>query len=548
MRLAILSNVNLDMLSGLLKKEYEVFLPEGYGGWVTYALGRREDMAAFGADCIFLLLDGAALMRGLSEGEYEEAMDKTLQYIRGLADNYEQSLLFVSTLDFLPERVAAGDAADAGLLAAALWERKLAVLLAENLRIHRFPLRELIAGCGRSRFYSRKFWYMGSIPYDMQGLHLLAEEIGKCLSRVKRARCKVLVTDLDNTLWGGVIGEDGVEGIVLDGAHQGAVYQDAQRQLLRMKEQGVLLAVASKNNREDVCAAFAHPQMLLKEEDFAVISCNWEPKAENIAKMANELNLGLDAFVFLDDNEAEREAVRIALPQVNIAGFPTDMTGYADFLAELYETYFFQWRTTGEDREKTGQYRAERMRKEQKEAAVSYEDYLRSLGTKIRIAEVTEPLKERALQLMNKTNQFNTQTLRMEAPELEAYLKSGGRLLLAEVADRYGSSGWTAEFLYHREDDTVTVDNFLMSCRIMGRQIEHAIVDDILQRLRGQGVRAVQAFYKRTAKNKPVEQLWQQFGFAQTNATEDGASFVLKLADYKAPPQTGIHSVIWEAV
>ena len=267
MRLAILSNVNLDMLSGLLKKEYEVFLPEGYGGWVTYALGRREDMAAFGADCIFLLLDGAALMRGLSEGEYEEAMDKTLQYIRGLADNYEQSLLFVSTLDFLPERVAAGDAADAGLLAAALWERKLAVLLAENLRIHRFPLRELIAGCGRSRFYSRKFWYMGSIPYDMQGLHLLAEEIGKCLSRVKRARCKVLVTDLDNTLWGGVIGEDGVEGIVLDGAHQGAVYQDAQRQLLRMKEQGVLLAVASKNNREDVCAACAHPQMLLKEED-----------------------------------------------------------------------------------------------------------------------------------------------------------------------------------------------------------------------------------------------------------------------------------------
>ncbi len=546
MRLAILSNVNLDMLSGLLKKEYEVFLPEGYGGWVTYALNQREDMAAFGADCIFLLLDGAELVRGLKKEQYEDAFDSALEYIRGLPAHYEKSLLFVSTLDIMPERVAAGDAADGGLLAAALWEQKLGALLAENHRIHRFPLAELIADYGRSRFYSRKFWYMGSIPYDMQALHLLAQEIRTCLSKVGRARCKVLVTDLDNTLWGGVIGEDGAEGIALGSAHQGAVYQDAQRQLLRMKEQGVLLAVASKNNRDDVDAAFAHPQMILKEEDFAVIACNWEPKAENIAKMAKELNLGLDAFVFLDDNEAEREAVRIALPQVNVAGFPTDMTGYADFLAALYESYFFQWRTTGEDLEKTSQYRAERLRREQKEAAVSYEDYLRSLRIKIRIAGVTQTRKERALQLMNKTNQFNTQTLRMEAPEMEAYLKGGGRLLLAEVSDKYGSSGWTAEFLYHREDHTVMVDNFLMSCRIMGRQIEHAIVDHILRRLREQGVEVVQAAYKRSAKNKPVEQLWQQFGFAQTQETEGCVRFELKLADYIAPPQAGIHSVIWE--
>lgn len=546
MKLAILSNVNLDMLSGLLKKEYEIFQTEGYGGWATYALQKNEALENFSPECIFLLLDGTNLLRGLSPEQCGEEIARTMQYVRQLAANYEKSLLFVSTLDVRTEQVAAKDDPDRGLYVSALWEQELEQLTLEQTRVHRFPLRELIADYGRRQFYSDKFWYMGSIPYDMKALHELAGEIKKYLSHIGETRCKVLVTDLDNTLWGGVIGEDGPEGIVLDSAHQGAVYQDAQRQLKRMKEQGVLLAIASKNNKEDAYAAFSHPHMILKEEDFAAIACSWEPKSENIKKMADELNLGLDAFVFLDDNEAEREEVKIALPEVRVPEFPKDMTRYAEFLGGLYDTYFFQWHLTGEDKEKTGQYQAERRRKEQQAAAVSYEDYLKSLETKIRITNVEEELKERALQLMNKTNQFNTQTLRMEAPDLEQYLKSGGHLLMAEVADKYGNSGWTAEFLYHREKETAVVDNFLMSCRIMGRRIEYAIVEEIIKQLQKEGIRTLTAAYIKTAKNKPVEQLWQQCGFVETGKTEDGVTFALDVSNYKTSEKTGIHDVIWE--
>lgn len=551
MRISILSNVNLDMLSGILKKENEIFQTDGYGKWITYALNRDERLAAFAPECLFLLLDGNALLESCSDFESgADELERTCRYVKKLAENYPDSYLAVSTIDIRPKRISAGDAPDVSLHLSVYWEKLLEQLTEELPRVHRLELRQLIENCGRNNFYSRKFWYMGSIPYDMKALHMLAGEISHVIARLKRTPKKVLVLDLDNTLWGGVIGEDGPEGIVLDSAHEGAIYQDAQKEIKKMQTQGVLLAIASKNNEADAWEAFSgNPHMILKKEDFAAVRMNWEPKSENIKQMAKELNLGADAFVFVDDNEAEREAMKIQLPEVTVAEFPSDLTQLSDTMCRIYETYFAPFRLTEEDREKTRQYQAEKKRKEEQNTAVSYEDYLKSLETKIRLCKLNPDLKERAVQLMNKTNQFNTCTLRMDGLELEHYIKQQGNLILAEVSDKYGSSGWVAEFFYHVEGTTAVVDNFLMSCRVMGRKIEDAVLAAILGRLSEQGICGVTAYYKKTAKNKPVEELWDSLGFEKIEDGTEEKTYHMNLdaADAAEKLQaSSIHTVIWE--
>lgn len=550
MRISILSNVNLDMLSGLLKKENEIFQPDGYGEWVTYALRPDEHMVEFGPECIILLLEGNELLKNCVDTEERRAeLNQVKAYVERLAENYKDSYLLVSTIDVRNERIRGRDAKNDGLAASAYWDNLLLQLAEDYGNLHRFELRSLIEDYGRNNFYSNKFWYMGSIPYDMKALHVLAAELQKTLGKLKPVRRKVLVLDLDNTLWGGVIGEDGIEGIQLDSAHQGAIYQDAQREIKKMQQQGVLLAIASKNNMEDVKAVLnEHPHMVLKESDFVAIYADWNPKWENIKKMALELNLGLDAFVFVDDNEAEREGMKINAPEVAVVDFPADVTTLASCMRQVYEDYFWSWKLTEEDREKTVQYQQEKKRKEDKNAAVSYEEYLKSLETKIRLAEVSEETKNRAVQLMNKTNQFNVCTLRMDEPELERYLgENQGHLLLAEVSDKYGNSGWVAEFLYHMEGQTAVVDNFLMSCRVMGRCIEDAIVVAILDRLMEHGVTEVRATYKKTAKNKPVEELWDKLGFTCTSVNEEQKEYTLSLEDYnQGEKREALHTVLWD--
>jgi len=550
MRISVLSNVNLDMLSGLLKKEHEIFQTEGYGGWITYALQPDARLLAFAPECMILLLEGSELLGKCASWEAaQEELAQTEVYVKKLAECYPGSYLFVSTIDVRQERIRERDGADFGLRASAAWDDMLTRLAQENDRIHRLELRDFIENYGRRLFYSPKFWYMGSIPYEMKALHALAGEIGRTIKKLKIVRKKVLVLDLDNTLWGGVIGEDGVEGICLDVAHQGAIYRDAQREIKKMQKQGVLVAIASKNNIEDVRAVFQeHPHMILKEDDFAAIYADWNPKWDNVKRMAEELNLSLDAFVFVDDNEAEREGMKIHAPQVAVVDFPSDITMLADCMRDIYEEYFWNFRLTKEDQEKTMQYRQEKLRRDEQQAAASYEEYLKSLQTTIRLAEVTEEMKARAVQLMNKTNQFNVCTLRMDEPQLDKYqTQQNGRILMAEVSDKYGSSGWVAEFLYHIDKTTAVVDNFLMSCRVMGRCIENAIVEEILGKLFAQGVTKVRAFYHKTAKNQPVEQLWDKLGFVCVREVETGKEYALTLQEYKQRDKKEVlHAVVWE--
>lgn len=538
------------MLSGLLKKKNEVFQPDGYGEWITYALRPDEHMLQFDPECIILLLDGNELVKKCDNLEEQKLeLKQAGEYIAKLAQIYKNSYLLVSTIDLNEELIRVRDTNESRLEIFVYWEQVLSELTAQYENMHRFELRNLIENYGRNSFYSKKFWYMGSIPYDMKALHVLADEIQKNIERLRVIRRKVLVLDLDNTLWGGVIGEDGIGGIQLDSTHEGAIYQDAQREIKKIQQMGVLLAIASKNNMEDVQKVFReHPQMILKESDFVSMYVNWKPKWENIRQMASDLNLGLDSFVFLDDNEAEREGMKFHVPEVEVVDFPQDITMLSDCIQQVYENYFWSWKLTEEDRDKTTQYRQEKEREENKKNAVSYEEYLKLLDTKIQIADISEETKARAVQLMNKTNQFNVCTIRMDELELQKYLEEKkGHLLMAEVSDKYGNSGWVAEFLYHIEGTTALIDNFLMSCRVMGRCIEEAITYAVFDKLFTDGISEIWADYVKTAKNKPVEELWDKLGFVCVEKSEDRKKYRLTSDQYKKENKKDrIHTVIWK--
>lgn len=516
MKYAILSNVNLDMFIAEAAKTHEVFSPSGYGQWISYALQKNEELLSFAPSIVFLIIDGNALMETYSDYTTgAEEIETCFSYIRKLAENYPYSTIAVSNIDVRRQRIYPTADENVELLWEAEWTKCLAAA-AKTQNVIPFDLKSIIETEGRKNFYSEKLWYTGSIPYGLKSFKPLLSAMTEFAERLTAVRKKVLVLDLDNTLWGGVAGEDGANGVVLGQALIGAAYRDAQKRIKEIAATGVLLAIASKNNIEDVRAVFRdNPHMVLKEEDFVSIKANWEPKYINIRDMASELNLGLDSFVFLDDNEVEREAVRANLPQVTVADFPRDVAKLPETVRGIYEKYFWCARETDEDKAKTRQYHEEANRKKELESAASIDDYIRSLNIKVTINKVREDQFERTVQLLNKTNQFNTNTVRMDMAQFLKYVEDeSNSVYVANVSDKYGDSGLVAIMLTNRSGETLCIENFLMSCRVMGRQIEDSIVFAVEKQAEACGIKKIMSSYKATAKNKPVEKLWDRLGFA----------------------------------
>ena len=237
-----------------------------------------------------------------------------------------------------------------------LWSAALQQLTEKHSNVRIFPYRRIIEHQGEEKAFSLKMWYMGKVLLGMETQSLLAEKILQQAELEDRTPKKVLVLDLDNTLWGGLAGEADHTPVLLSEDHSGLAYKNLQRVIKLMQEQGVLLAIASKNNEEDAMEILEHhPHMLLRPEDFAARRINWDPKPDNIRKMAEELNLGTDSFVFFDDSEAEREMVRQMLPEVTVPDFPARPEELAPCMAKIYEEYFARAVITKEDREKTAQ-------------------------------------------------------------------------------------------------------------------------------------------------------------------------------------------------
>jgi len=455
----------------------------------------------------------------LSAESVEAAIDGYVERLAGLLRTVrERSTAQVMLWNQPPLRRLGAGLADASLErsqqhAIAEVNRRLARVTSSISNTVLFDAARIATELGTKQWNDLKLQVLARIP--LSGAAQLA--IGKHLARTMRAMrqpaCKCLVLDLDNTLWGGVLGEDGVAGISLGEHHPGNVYKVFQHVLRTYRDRGVLLAIASKNNEADVAEVFAtHADMVLRREDFAATQIHWNDKASSLRAIAKELNIGVDALAFFDDSAIERAWVREQLPEVTVIDVPADPLRYVDALDE--SKAFDQLVVTAEDRVRTAQYRNEAGRRELEHSAGSLEEFLRALQMKIVIGRIDGTTMPRAVQLLSKTNQFNVTTRRHTEGDLAELLAGDGAIgLWMRVSDRYGDSGLVGLGVAVREDTEYRLDSFLMSCRVLGRNAEHALLHAIVKRARQHGAKTLLGEFIPTKKNAPAVGFFTDAGF-----------------------------------
>ena len=344
---------------------------------------------------------------------------------------------------------------------------------------------------------------------------------------LKRKKCIVL--DLDNTLWDGVLGEDGISGIKIGGDYPGKAFAFFQKSLLQLSKAGVILTVCSKNNEEDVLEAWEkNPFMVLKKEHFAAYRINWMDKATNIKELADELNIGLDSFVFIDDNPTERELIKQALPMVEVPDFPSQPYELPVFFKDVVEKYFRVYSVTSEDKKKTEQYKANAQRAQAQRGFVDFDAFLESLNIQITIESANEFNIPRIAQMTQKTNQFNLTTRRYTDADVRSFLQNGWKIWCIGVADKFGDNGITGCIMVNGD----TIDTFLLSCRILGKGIEDAFIKKTLGLLKENGIVTVKATFIPTAKNAQVADFYDRCGFVCLSENADGSkAYLLNLSE-----------------
>lgn len=334
---------------------------------------------------------------------------------------------------------------------------------------------------------------------------------------LKRKKC--LVLDLDNTLWGGVLGEEGIEGIQIGGDYPGKAFLYWQEALQQLAKNGVILAICSKNNEQDVLEVWEkNPFILLKKDAFSAYRINWQDKATNIKELADELNIGLDSFVFVDDNPTERELVKQVLPMVAIPDFPEQPYMFPEFFKQLVEDYFKVYSVTDEDRKKTEQYKANVARANAQASFADFDKFLESLDIQITIEPANEFNIQRIAQMTQKTNQFNLTTKRYTDADVKGFVKSGWKIWCISVADKFGNNGITGCVMVNGNE----IDTFLLSCRILGKGIEIAFAKKIMALLLKCGDDVLTAKYLPTAKNAQVKDFYEKCGFTCVGEDELG--------------------------
>lgn len=364
-----------------------------------------------------------------------------------------------------------------------------------------------------------KYYYLSQMIYNPKIADAFEQWFVRKLRAIESKRKKCLVLDLDNTLWGGILGEDGIGGIKLGGAYPGNAFSDFQQNLLQASNNGVILTVCSKNNEEDVFEAWEkHADMILRKGNFSTWKINWRDKATNIFELSKDLNIGLDSMVVIDDSPAERELVKVQLPDVEVPDFPKQPYLLRDFYTTIYEDYFQIYTLTKEDKVKTSQYKASFERKSYQTNFRNLDEYIRCLDIKLEIRQATEIDLARVSQMTQKTNQFNLTTKRYTEDQIASFIEGGDLIYCLLVKDKFGDSGMTglAIIKVNEENKTAEIDSCLLSCRILGRQIENTFLAVVLKNVQQKGISRIFAKYIETLKNKQTEDFYSNNGFVLT--------------------------------
>jgi FkbH-like protein len=542
-RIALLSSYVLDSLVPFLDVECRQagVVPEFYVGPFNQVsqeiMNNGSGLYAFAPDIVFLALDLEDVFPTVREVPSAHDLARGRAEIRDRIMSLTRELRARSEALIVVHEMVLSVRAPYGILdncrgdSVLRWvedvNRDLADALAAQGHALLLPLRQVLARAGTDQGQSRKLQYMARMRHGDATLSALARESMRYIKPLKGLTRKCVVVDLDGTLWGGVVGEDGPDGIALGPTAPGVEYVDFQQALLNLTRRGILLAVCSKNNHDDVLPVLReHKHMVLREEHFSAMRINWRSKAENLAEIANELNIGLDALVFIDDNPIERELVRQMLPEVLTVELPRDAAQYRLTLEELSD--FELLVLTREDELRVGQYAANRGRQALERSSGSLEEYLHSLEIRVDIAPAAPAHVPRLVQLFNKTNQFNTTTRRYQTPDVERFITSPGhRVWVLEASDRFGQHGLVGAAVVRQADTGWIVDSMLLSCRAMGLAVETALLARVAETARTHDIDRLVGEFIPTAKNGPSADVFQRHGFRLEGETDAGQVWVL---------------------
>lgn len=518
-----------------------VFYQSEYNQYWVDVMFSKEELLAFSPDVIYVHTTQKNIICGKSFFSTKEEIETTFQKVEEYFTTFWDKLrdtfscpVIQNNFELPPHRLMGNQDAVFGI--SALIARMNVTLSLYASQVDSFyvqDLQYLSADFGLSRWHDLKAWSLYKYALSLEAIPHLASNLSKIIGAIYGKSKKALVLDLDNTLWGGVVGDDGVDQLKLGSeTGEGEIFLGFQAYLKSLQERGVLLSIASKNEIENALVGLNHPESLLKPDDFLSIQANWNSKDENIRKIAEDLNLGLDSFVFVDDNPAERTLITQNIPSVSVV----DTDKSSEFITYLDRSGYFEVTgVTAEDRARQSMYQQNQKREVLAKTTGNYEDYLKSLEMVAEISSFSSVYLERIAQLCNKTNQFNLTTKRYTRELLEELSEEEGCLTLyGRLSDCFGDNGLVTVVLGKVEGNRLFIELWLMSCRVLKRNLEFAMMDVLVKKAREKGMTELVGTYLPTAKNKMVADFYKEMGFSWVeDISEGGSVWALSLDGYQ---------------
>lgn len=523
---AVFSNYVLDLQVG------------GYGSYADELLNPHSALAKFEPDLVFIILDLDDIAGRLPdvcadgvgtnvEAELEESLTRMEQLLKSFRVGNSARLVLQGCV--VPDLTSLGDVGDSNLslsLVSAVLRlnEKLAALCRTIPDCVFFDVDRLAARYGRAQWRDSRMFLASRLSVSADCFAPYARGLIRSASSLFRAPRKVLCTDLDNTLWGGILGEDGADGIVTGSTFPGNCYLEYQRYLKQLSSRGILLAITSKNNEADVREAFhaRSADLALSLDNFVALKINWNDKAQSLRELAQELSLGLDSFVFVDDNPIECEAIRQQLPGVAVVSAPIqEPWRLVEILSSL--PFFDAAVVTDDDLNRLNDYKAQAQRAELTGTAGNRDEFLASLGIVCKFQSALQAPLSRAVQLLAKTNQFNLTTRRHSAAEVEEFAATGQAWVI-RVRDRFGDAGVVGLALAQNQGSSCHIDSLLLSCRVIGRGIETALLAYIAECALETGAKRLVGEFIPTKKNAPCASFYPDHGFTEIPSPEEGSS------------------------
>lgn len=550
-RISILGSFTLNGLEETLKvkcaeKKIDAsILVSSYNQYNQEILNNDSELYRFSPDLTFLILDTRSILGNLLYSPYSLELSKRKEYIEKKVKeltNLIQTFTGKSKSKLIVTNISIPTYSPYGIFETKIeyglremianLNDKLIQYAQNESSVYIYDLNSFLMKYGESRVFDYRQYFFGDIKISLEFIPFLAEDLMSYVKAVMGINKKCIVLDLDNTLWGGIAGEDGFNGIKLGPIPPGNAYVEFQRHILSLNQRGVILAINSKNNFEDAMEIIRkHPYMILREENFACIRINWNDKVTNMKEIAEELNIGIDSIVYFDDDPVNREYMNLNLPDVLTVNMPPDPALYVPTLLDLND--FNVLKITEEDMKRGQMYHQEKNRKDFEKTASNLDDFLKQLDIKLKIKKADQFTIPRISQLTLKTNQFNLTTKRYQEEEIQKFLESDKMVVgCAQVEDKFGDNGITGVFIIKKDTKKEwTIDTFLLSCRVMGRDVEKGILGYIINKARENNVEKIKAEFIPTAKNKPIESFLPNCGFKK----EDDHWIYMINSDFEIP-------------